>query len=92
MASPHNIGFGKALLVEQCECPVGYSGLSCEVIHPFVSKLKPRCVLLQKIEWDFNTTHLVEKITYFLLIVVENERFECHNNIKGSCGFIVGQS
>ena len=30
-AVPQNAGYGKALLVEQCECPVGYIGLSCEV-------------------------------------------------------------
>ena len=80
------MGFGKALLVEHCECPVGYSGLSCEVIHPFVSRLKPRCVpvLHQIIEWDFNTPLLFETFTSFLLIAIENERVERHYNITGS--------
>ena len=32
VASERDAGFGKALLIEQCECPDGYSGLSCEVI------------------------------------------------------------
>ena len=61
------MGFGKALLVEQCECPVGYSGLSCEVIHLFVAKWKSRCVLilLQTIKWELKAPLLVETFTYF---------------------------
>ena len=31
MTSEKDAGFGKALLVERCNCPDGHSGLSCEV-------------------------------------------------------------
>ncbi|XP_068699347.1 basement membrane-specific heparan sulfate proteoglycan core protein-like isoform X3 [Montipora foliosa] len=34
VASERDAGFGKALLIEQCECPNGYSGLSCESCKP----------------------------------------------------------
>ena len=30
-ASPRNDGLGQAFFVEQCICPPGYTGLSCEV-------------------------------------------------------------
>ena len=30
-ASPSNTGMGQAFYVEQCLCPKGYTGISCEV-------------------------------------------------------------
>lgn len=30
-AAMRNTGLGQAVYVEECRCPVGYSGLSCEV-------------------------------------------------------------
>lgn len=30
-AGIRNTGLGKAAYVEKCQCPVGYTGLSCEV-------------------------------------------------------------
>lgn len=32
VVSECDVGFGKVLLIEQCECLDGYSGLLCEVI------------------------------------------------------------
>lgn len=36
-AGIRNVGLGNASYVEECQCPAGYSGLSCEVrpIHNF---------------------------------------------------------
>lgn len=31
IAEDRNTGLGRAFEVEQCQCPVGYRGLSCEV-------------------------------------------------------------
>lgn len=38
IAEDRNTGLGRAFEVEQCQCPVGYRGLSCEVnfSHPKV--------------------------------------------------------
>ena len=35
-ASPSNTGMGQAFYVEQCLCPKGYTGISCEVSRVFV--------------------------------------------------------
>ena len=35
-ASPSNTGMGQAFYVEQCLCPKGYTGISCEVSFCFV--------------------------------------------------------
>lgn len=32
-AAVTNTGLGQATYVEECKCPIGYSGLSCEVIN-----------------------------------------------------------
>jgi len=31
-----HLGRAKAHLVEQCRCPAGYSGLSCQVQNPLI--------------------------------------------------------
>ena len=36
-ASPSNTGMGQAFYVEQCLCPKGYTGISCEVSFCFVT-------------------------------------------------------
>lgn len=36
-AAIRNTGQGQAAYVEECKCPVGYSGLSCEVKFLFLS-------------------------------------------------------
>ena len=41
-AVPRETNFGRAALVEQCSCPTGYTGTSCEVcfsvFHTFISQ------------------------------------------------------
>ena len=32
-AVPQDTGLGRAMIVEQCSCPQGYAGLSCQVRH-----------------------------------------------------------
>lgn len=32
-AAIRNTGLGQATYVEECKCPVGYTGLSCEVFN-----------------------------------------------------------
>ena len=34
VAVPGDAGIGRAVLVEQCSCPTGYSGTSCEACAP----------------------------------------------------------
>jgi hypothetical protein len=36
-AAIRNTGLGQAIYVEECSCPVGYSGLSCEVKTFFIN-------------------------------------------------------
>ena len=38
VAVPQDAGIGRAVLVEQCSCPTGYSGTSCEVCAPGFQK------------------------------------------------------
>lgn len=40
-AAAPNSGLGPASYVEECRCPVGYSGLSCEVSPIKTTTIKP---------------------------------------------------
>lgn len=44
-ASPRDVGLGQAVLVEQCLCPEGYAGISCQQCAPGYQKINNRqCV------------------------------------------------
>lgn len=49
MAVPNYSGLAQALEVEQCRCPPGYQGLSCQV-SPLSPALRPRLVPLIMME------------------------------------------
>lgn len=42
-AAVRNTGLGQAIYVEECTCPVGYSGLSCEVSINFYKERGVHC-------------------------------------------------
>jgi hypothetical protein len=58
-AGVRNTGQGKAVFVEECRCPAGYTGLSCEVsfsynLNLFVIKPLYRCTIYSSSDsWFF---------------------------------------